>query len=147
MKAQLYQHCKAYVQAKISAARAAMDEAQLAANNETKSSMGDKYETGRAMMQLEKQKHAQQLAEALKLKQVLDQIEPNKPCEQVGSGALAHTDTASYYFSISAGKIKQEEKTIFAISMASPIGQLLKGKKAGEQVNFRGKMIEILTIS
>ena len=51
-----------------------MVNAQEAANEEGKSSVGDKYETGRAMMQIERDKAAQQLDEALKLKNIIDQI-------------------------------------------------------------------------
>ena len=51
-----------------------MVNAQQAANEEGKSSAGDKYETGRAMMQIERDKAAQQLDEALKLKNIIDHI-------------------------------------------------------------------------
>src|ERR1700756_1123450 len=44
----------------------AMDAAQQAANNEEKSSAGDKYETSRAMGHLQKDMHARQLAESVK---------------------------------------------------------------------------------
>ena len=44
-----------------------MANAQESANAEEKSSAGDKYETGRAMMQIERDKAAQQLNESMKL--------------------------------------------------------------------------------
>ena len=64
----------AYVHERIAATQEAIYTAQLSANEETKSSAGDKYETGRAMAQLEIEKNTAQLAEALKLKQMLKQI-------------------------------------------------------------------------
>lgn len=87
----------------------AIEHAQLAANEETKSSAGDKYETGRAMMQLEIEKQSVQLAEAMKLKHVLSQINPEKTTETIQSGSLVFTDQGNFYISISAGKLIWKE--------------------------------------
>src|ERR1700761_8776247 len=66
---------------RIATANESMTQAQEAANNEEKSSAGDKYETGRAMGHLQKDMHARQLAEALKEKAALHAIpvEPLSP--------------------------------------------------------------------
>ena len=71
IKSKLYQQCLNIIEDKINVARVSMDTAQQAADQESKSSVGDKYETGRAMMQLEKEKLMFQIHEALKLKKVL----------------------------------------------------------------------------
>ena len=57
-KKQLYDLCQAVVQQRIDTARHAMTAAQESANEEGKSSAGDKYETGRAMAQIERDRHA-----------------------------------------------------------------------------------------
>ena len=74
IKHELYNLCQAYLQQRLLTAKQAIEAAQQAANNQTKSSSGDKYETGRAMMQLEIKKDSAQLSESLKLKHALDQI-------------------------------------------------------------------------
>ena len=146
LKQQLFAHCEQYIHQKITHAQKAIEEAQQAANEETKSSAGDKYETGRAMMQLEKEKHATQLNEGLKLQKVLAQITPQSSHQAGGLGSLVITSQANYYIAISAGKITIDKQNYFIISLASPIGQALQGLQKGEQVVFRGQTISIKNI-
>lgn len=135
-KQALYTHCQQYVRQRIETARSAMNAAQEAANEESKSSAGDKYETGRAMAQIERDRHAQLLAEALKLEQDLIQIDIDKPMAVVRPGSLVVTDRGRFFISISVGKIKLESADYFAVSAASPIGAQLLGRKAGDVVTF-----------
>jgi len=146
IKEHLYTYCKDYLQTKITTVQKGIQEAQTAANQETKSSAGDKYETGRAMMQLEKEKYTRQLAELLKLKKVLDQMGTPKVHSESILGSLVTTNQGNYYLSISVGKILLEEQIYFAISPASPLGRLLLGKKLGEQFSFRNQAFSILAI-
>jgi hypothetical protein len=75
IKQQLYAKCLVFVEQRIATAQEAIASAQRSANEETKSSAGDKYETGRAMAQLEIEKSTLQLAESFKLKQFLEKME------------------------------------------------------------------------
>lgn len=125
----------------------ALKNAQEAANQETKSSAGDKYETGRAMMHLEKEKLAGQMSEVLKMKKALDLINADKTYDKVELGALVATAQAQYYISASVGKIEVNGQTIFAISPAAPIGQQLLGKTVGDSIQFAGKAMEITHLS
>src|SRR6478609_11532726 len=74
LRQKLFNACVEYVNLRIDTSKQAMADAQESANAEEKSSAGDKYETGRAMMQIERDKAAQQLHEAIKRQQGLDQI-------------------------------------------------------------------------
>ena len=143
LKKQLWEMCNNEVTKRISSIQQAMQNAQAAANNETKSSAGDKYETGRAMMHLEKEKLSTQLSEALKMKKALDQINPDRAEAEVKLGSVVITPVAQYFLSVSVGQIKWEGKTWFAISPASPIGQQMLGKKAGETFSFGGRNFKI----
>jgi hypothetical protein len=67
IKQTLHHLCIAYVQTRMQAAQNAFNDAEQASNDDTKSSAGDKYETGRAMMQQEKDRNTIQLNEANKL--------------------------------------------------------------------------------
>ena len=52
-KDELYKKCVQIIENQILLAQQGIENAQQAANEETKSSAGDKYETTRAMMQIE----------------------------------------------------------------------------------------------
>ena len=139
IKLQLYNLCREYVERRIQSCREAIAEAQESANEETKSSSGDKYETGRAMMQLEIEKNAQQLSESLKLKNALDQIRLDVPSSSVQSGSLVVTDREVFFIAISLGKIALEGKSYFVIAPASPLGAQLMGAKVGDRLHFRNE--------
>ncbi len=143
IKEKLYHYCLAHIEERIANSKKAMEEAQAAANEESKSSAGDKFETGRAMMQRERDKNAKQLSEAVHIKQVLKQINWQRKTETVEAGSLVITNQGAFFISISVGKIVLEEDTYFAISMATPIGKLLQGKRVGEEASFNGRVYRI----
>ncbi len=134
-KQALYLACLAYVQQRIQTATTAMQAAQESANSESKSSAGDKYETGRAMAQLERDRHAQLLAEALKMQQELTHLDLTAAA-WVRPGSLVCTAQGVFFVSISAGRLVVDGHTYLAISPASPLAQALRGKRPGEEVVF-----------
>ena len=146
IKNQLHARCNAFVNQRISFAKQAMDSAQESANQEEKSSAGDKYETGRAMAQLERDKASIQVNEALKMLLVLDQIKPSTINHRVGLGSLIITDLNKFYLSISAGKLVVDHEIYLAISAQSPIGQLLIGKQTGDQFSFNNQRQTIVSV-
>ncbi|GAB2768712.1 transcription elongation GreA/GreB family factor [Hymenobacter luteus] len=146
LKPQLHALCLAYVQERIAACQAAIQAAQESANSETKSSAGDKYETGRAMAQNERDRNAVQLQQALQLQGEVQRINPELPCDTVRPGALVATSMGRFYISISAGKLTAEGQDYFAVSAAAPVAAALAGKRAGEQAAFNGKPVRIESI-
>lgn len=146
MKKELHQACLAELQTRIDRIRLAVEEIQAAANEETKSSAGDKFETGRAMMQQEKDKMAHQLAINISWKNQLNLLNPAETKEVVAIGSLVITKEGKYYLSIPLGKLKLAGQTYFAISLASPIGKALLNKKAGDEIVFQQRKISILRI-
>ncbi|UXX80532.1 3-oxoacyl-ACP synthase [Reichenbachiella carrageenanivorans] len=145
-KKKLYDICVQIVQDKIAIAKQGMEEAQASANNETKSSAGDKYETGRAMSQRERDLHARQLAELINMKKTFSTIDPKKRCAKVELGAYVETATAKFFVSASLGAVKVGKETIMAISAISPIAQAMLGKQAGDTFIWMKKETEILSI-
>ena len=142
----LFGLCLAYADARIAAAQEAMQQAQEAANAEEKSSAGDKYETGRAMAHLEKEKAAAQVAAGNKLKEVLNKINPTQPTAKAALGSIVYTNIGNFYLAISAGKLVVEGKEYLAVSPASPIGLQLMGSKVGDRINFQNKLVVILML-
>lgn len=124
-------------------AKASMEAVQEAANNETKSSAGDKYETGRAMMQQEQDKAAAQLMEALKLKKVLDQLKTDKEHRQVQAGSLIFTNLGNFYIAASLGQLSLDGVAYMAISPVSPLAQQLLGLQTGGELNFNGRKFKV----
>ena len=139
IKQELYDLCQDYIRKRIDASRTAIDAAQRSANEETKSSSGDKYETGRAMAQLEIEKNTAQYAEALKLKNSLDRIRIDLSAETVQPGSLVLTDQGVFFIAISLGKVVVANESYLIIAPASPLGLRLIGARAGDRVNFRDK--------
>lgn len=146
IKSALFALCDAYVQQRIANARQAMEDAQEAANSESKSSAGDKYETGRAMAQLERDRNAQLLAEAQKLGQELARLTIEKNYDTVQPGSLVITNRGSFFISMSAGKLSVDGKDYFAISAASPIAVALAGRKAGDETTFNKMTYQVLDV-
>ncbi len=146
IKQELYSICQDKVTARIRTLQQIIDDTQAASNQETKSSAGDKFETTRAMLQLEKDKSTLQLAYAFNEKQLLDQININQPFSEVKAGALITTNTATYFLANGSGKLELNEQTIYVISSASPIGKQLLGKKKGDQFEWKGKAFKILNV-
>jgi len=140
-KQRLFDYCQQYVDRRIALVSDAMNSAQEAANTETKGSAGDKHETGRAMMHLEKEQHANQLAAHLTSKKVLAQINPVEKHQQVKLGSLVKTNNGIYYLAIAVGKVGVEGEDYFIISPASPIGKLLLNAKVGSELSFNGRKI------
>jgi hypothetical protein len=146
LKQRLLDHCQLYAQQRLDTVTQALEAARQAANEEGKSSVGDKYETGRAMMQLEQEKLGVQLAEAQQLQLVLDRIYLEKYTPSIAEGSLAITNQGSYFIAISAGKLQLDGKLYYLVSLASPIGEALSGRLAGATLPFRGGHIAVLEV-
>ncbi len=146
VKERVLQECKDYVNQRITTATQAMDQAQRAANEEGKNSAGDKYETGRAMMQIERDKAARQLDEALKLRDVLDRINPGIRHEKVSLGSLVITGSRKIFVSIGIGKLNMNGEDFLVVGPASPLGNVLIGLKDNDTFAFNNSSDTIIRI-
>ena len=115
-------------------------------NNDTKSSAGDKYETGREMMQIELDKNEAQLNKTVKLKKELTEINIQKKYNKVEFGSLVETNKETYFIAIGIGKIEANKNMYYSISLASPIGKLLLSKKIGAKMKFQEREFTIINI-
>ena len=147
IKEVLFKECEAFVNKRLQTVEEVISSNQKALQSETKSSAGDKHETGRAMLQLEMEKAGQQISGINQMKLVLSKIDISKSTEIVHLGSVIETNSSNYFLSISAGRIIVEDKVYFAISVLSPIGNLLLGKKVNDEFEFRGKKILIKKIN
>ncbi|ADY51795.1 hypothetical protein Pedsa_1227 [Pseudopedobacter saltans DSM 12145] len=114
-------------------------------NTDTKSSMGDKYETSREMLQQEINMLERQLAEIQKQKEIFSRIRADFT-NKVSLGALVSTSLGELFVSASIGEIKIDNYLIKTISINSPLVQKLVGKKINETFFLNGKEHSILNI-
>ena len=133
---QLHSLCLAYIEQRNATAQEALDMVTGSANEETKSSAGDKYETTREMIQQEIEKHSAAIAEAVKQKQLLQQISTGKRHEKIQTGSLVITDKNNFYIAISAGALLVEGKKYLAVSPSSPIAIQMIDKHTGDTFSF-----------
>lgn len=146
MKNSLYQLCLNFVEQRIKTATEALQQAQEASNDDTKSSAGDKFETGREMAQQDINRNKQLLADAQQQKAILLSLKDIGETQKVRNGSLVITNQGNFYISISAGQLQLEGKTYFAISAASPIGKSLIGKTVGEEFVFNGRAYSVMEV-
>ncbi len=143
----LHEFCQVYVATRISRIQQNIAGIQESLSAETKSSAGDKHETGRAMLQLEREKLGQQLAEIERTQSILSKTPLKTNTKIVGLGSLVITTKATYYIAISAGAYTTNTETIFCISAQTPMATLLMGRAVNDVVSFRGENITILNIT
>ena len=132
--------------------RAAALQAELSAtlearNSDTKSSAGDKHEVGRAMVQQELDQLEGRLVGIRSMQQELARVPMDRVHEHVAFGSLVTTDQGTYFIAIGLGTVEAKDGTCYAISLASPIGQALRGRRTGEVINVNGRAIRILGVS
>ncbi|GGH19269.1 GreA/GreB family elongation factor [Sphingobacterium alkalisoli] len=138
--------CLEHVESRILEINKAIDDAHYSLVEETKSSAGDKYETSREMIQQDLNRYQSQLNHANMDKNVLLQIETESNHEEVLLGSIITTDSVTYFLSISIGAITVSGVSVFVISPASPIGQVLRRKKINDTFDFNKKKNTILQI-
>ncbi len=147
IKQELYNVCQDFVTNKLQTIEQTILSNKNALSSETKSSAGDKHETGRAMLQLEMEKAGQQLKVVNEMQQQINRINSNNISEIVCLGSVIQTEQTNYYLAISIGKIETNGGIYFAISVQSPIGKLLLGKSKGDLLTFNNQQILIESIT
>ncbi|MDT0643584.1 transcription elongation factor [Zunongwangia sp. F363] len=146
IKQKLYSSCEQYVEQRIERIKAAMNDLEEDLENETKSSAGDKYETGREMINLEWNKLSSQLQQFKMLNETLKNAKSRNASSEIQLGSLVKTNMANYFIAIPAGQLQVAGETYFSIGAGSPIAQLLLKKKAGENFSFNGKTNQIISV-
>ncbi|GGE35725.1 3-oxoacyl-ACP synthase [Psychroflexus planctonicus] len=135
--------CLGKLQVRMQVCHNQLNEIQADLANESKSSAGDKYETGRAMLQIEREKLGKQLAELEQLEQVLFSISTEQKLHKIQLGSFVKTTQHNYFISVSLGEIKLDDISFYAISKQTPIAQELLGKVEGDKISFRNTSFEI----
>lgn len=138
--------CVSLLRERVDTARQAMESAQEAANNEDKSSAGDKYETGRAMSQIDRDRSAGQMDDAIQEMLKLQSIDSDRLYDAVTNGSVVICGEAVYFIATGLGSITYDGRKVIVLSPKAPLSNLLRGKVKGDIVAFNGNSFEITEI-
>jgi transcription elongation GreA/GreB family factor len=141
-KSEIHANLRSILEKTLDEARKEYVLAKESRDSDTKSSAGDKFETGREMMQKEMDKLSALVDNTLYSLSKLNRLANLPPAAVITEGSLVETDQETYFISIGYGKLD----TVYAISIESPLGVELKGKKVGDHVEMRGRIITIKSI-
>lgn len=139
-------HLKSLLGERMQVAWDAMEAAQASANDQGKSSMGDKYETSRSMGQLDRNMHARQYEQARQERLILEKINESDIPLRSAVGTLLETTAGWFFIAVSLGAVKIENETVLAVSSSSPVGASLLGKEAGAYFEFMKKQHKVLAL-
>ncbi len=145
IKKKLLSECGALIQNKINTNNDILARLQESLTSETKSSAGDKFETSRAMLQAEIDRHKVIVIKA-KERAYLLQGTPVTTTIIIKSGSLILTDKVTYFIAVGLGKVTLDGSTYYVISTTSPIGQQMLGKKANDTITFNNNSFDILAV-
>ncbi|MBN9385642.1 MAG: hypothetical protein J0H74_33115 [Chitinophagaceae bacterium] len=143
LKAALKQYGLDLIRRRIEVARQAAGQAQEAANNEEKSSAGDKYETGRAMGHLQQEMYARQQAEYEREYTALHQIRTETLCTTPIPGAFIQCADIGFFMTAGLGKQTVDGNIILFLSPTAPLAGALQNKRAGDTFIFNGRTLTI----
>ncbi|MGE0566991.1 MAG: 3-oxoacyl-ACP synthase [Bacteroidia bacterium] len=135
-KEEILQKCKEIVDEKLQSLFYEFNVLNESAETESKSTAGDKHETGRAMIQLEQEKLGKQIQEWETQKTVLEKIDLCKDREQITIGSLIETNYGLFFIANNLGKITVNDQEIIIVSNHSPIAKLFSGCKLNDKLSF-----------
>ncbi len=147
MKEQLYHKCEVYLEEKIGRITNSISDLEEALTSESKSSAGDKFETGREMINIEIQKLASQLQQFQKLKLTLELSKRNINVNPIRLGSLVKTAKAIYFICIPVGQVSVGDEKVYVIGANSPVAQALLGKTEGDTFSFNAVDSKINTVN
>ncbi len=144
MKIELYQFIEKQIEEKINYMQHLIDDLR-ASNNDTKSSMGDKYETSREMMQQEITRIQTQLNEVLVQQEIFSKIKVIDN-DIIGLGSYIETTMGNFCLACSFGEIIFEDKKVFVLSTQTPLAKTLSGKTINDSFEMNGKSFKITNV-
>jgi transcription elongation GreA/GreB family factor len=141
-KQKLFAKCLEILDGKISALQSALKELTEGAQNDSKSSAGDKHETSRAMMQIEQENISRQLDELLRERNELALVDISSS-SVVKKGSLIKTNHGYLFLSVAIGKVITDSNDVIVLSPQSPLGRKLTGLTAGSSAEVNGVQYRI----
>jgi hypothetical protein len=146
LKTELLQHCQKQVDNRYSKIKQTIFGIEESLLEESKSSSGDKHETGRAMLQIDRENAGKQLQEIEKIVPLLKKIDVNATSDYARLGSLVYTDRFIYFISLSIGTVSIGNTEYLCVALNSPVGMLLSGKMKGDEFSLNGNVYKITSV-
>lgn len=134
MKKELLQLHLQMLQDKIDAFQDRIEALSLDAQNDAKSSAGDKHETALSMMHIEQEKLSAKIQEYLNQKKEISRIDVTIKSDKIILGSLVQANDFWFFISAALPKVKINDIHVFSLSKQAPLGSLFIGKTIGEEV-------------
>lgn len=114
---------------------------------EGKSTAGDKHNTARANMQLERERLGQSLRQLEQMSAQLDRIPLEEISGPVRAGSLIHTTSGRFYLSIAVDAKVVGDKTFYMVGLSSPLAQAVLGKHQGDFYKLNSQEFRVLEVT
>ncbi|MFN7846106.1 MAG: hypothetical protein ACK5P4_02695 [Bacteroidota bacterium] len=124
----------------------ALSDLKDGAQNDAKSSAGDKHETSLSMMQIEQEKIRKQLKEVQEMKASLDKLNPHVVSRKINLGSLIKTNIGYFYIAVALGKLRLDQLELYVMSPQSPMAIKLIGLSVHDEFEMNSKKIVIQDI-
>lgn len=147
LKTELLQHCRNQIDNRYSRIKQTIVAIEESLLEESKSSSGDKHETGRAMLQIDRENAGKQLYEIEKVVLLLNKIDVKATSDYVRLGSLVSTERFTYFICHSVGAVTIAKTDFLCVALNSPVGMLLSGKRTGEEFILNGNIHKIIEVS
>jgi len=147
VKEKLLQACRLFAEEKVRNIQRSLNELNDSVGSDSKSTAGDKHETGRAMLHIEQEQIGEQLKQAEELLKSVEKISIQKSSPKIVLGSLVKTNRAAFFIAVSIGKIIIDKSDYYALSPQAPLAQKLMGLSKGDAFKFNGveyKVDEVL---
>lgn len=146
LKTELLQYCQKQVDNRYSKIKQTITDIEESLLEESKSSSGDKHETGRAMLQIDRENAGKQLQEIEKIVPLLKKIDVKATSDYARLGSLVYTDKFVYFISLSIGAVSIAKTDYLCVALNSPVGVLISGKKKGDEFILNGNRYKITSV-
>lgn len=147
LKTELLKYCQNQVDGRYSKIRQTIASIEESLFEESKSSSGDKHETNRSMLQIDRENAGKQLHEIENVAQLLTKIDVRATSDYIRLGSLVYTDRFIYFVSISVGTEALGKTNYLCVALNSPVGLLISGKKKGDEFNLNGIIHKIVNVA
>lgn len=147
MRDVILKHLLDHVDKDLSEAKARMASLKESLGAESKSSAGDKHETGRAMIHLEQERVQDTVGRLEHMRGILVQrAAQSKAIQRVSPGALVETTGPWVLVGVPLGKVQLPNALVLCVGAEAPLAQQWRGAQPGDQVALGSQKLTIQAI-
>ena len=147
MRDVILKHLLGHVDKDLAEAKARMASLKESLGAESKSSAGDKHETGRAMIHLEQERVQDTVGRLEHMRGILVQrAAQDKPIQRVSPGALVETTGPWVLVGVPLGKVQLPNALVLCVGAEAPLAQQWHGAQPGDQVALGPQKLTIQAI-